>query len=58
MPIDVNNRPTGTWVRDTTQFEPESAVDTFAPLIDDLNMRLMNGAMSQALYGIVQSAVQ
>jgi uncharacterized protein (DUF1800 family) len=56
MPIDVINRPTGTWI-DTTQFEPESAGDA-SPLIDDLNMRLMNGAMSQALYGIVQSAVQ
>ena len=59
LPIDVRNRPLGTWI-DTTQFEPEAGVDTGdpTPLIDDLNMRLMHGTLSPALYGIVQNAVQ
>jgi uncharacterized protein (DUF1800 family) len=56
MPIDVKNRPIGTYV-DTTLFEPEAAGDASA-LIDDLNMRLMHGTLSSALYGIAQTAVQ
>jgi uncharacterized protein (DUF1800 family) len=55
MPIDARNRPMGTWI-DTSQFEPESAGDATG-LLDDLNMRLMHGSMSSALYGVVQTAV-
>jgi uncharacterized protein (DUF1800 family) len=56
MPTNAKNSPLGTWI-DTTPFEPESAGDATA-LVDDLNMRLMHGTMSSALYGIVQNAVQ
>jgi uncharacterized protein (DUF1800 family) len=56
MPTNAKNSPLGTWI-DTTPFEPEAAGDATA-LIDDLNMRLMHGSMSPALYGVVQTAVQ
>jgi uncharacterized protein (DUF1800 family) len=56
MPTNAKNSPLGTWI-DTTPFEPESAGDATA-LVDDLNMRLMHGAMSSALYSVVQNAVQ
>jgi hypothetical protein len=60
MPLDAKNRPLGTWI-DTTQFEPEACTGDGCdptPLIDDLNMRLMNGSMSSDLYNIVLNAVQ
>jgi uncharacterized protein (DUF1800 family) len=56
MPTNARDRPLGTWI-DTAQYEPEAAGDA-TTLIDDLNMRLMHGSMSQALYAIVQGAVQ
>jgi uncharacterized protein (DUF1800 family) len=56
MQLNTRDRPLGTWI-DTAQYQPESAGDAKA-LIDDLNMRLMHGTMSQALYGVVQAAVQ
>jgi uncharacterized protein (DUF1800 family) len=56
MPTNAKNSPTGTWI-DTVPYEPEAAGDV-TPLIDDLNLRLMHGSMSPALYGIVLSAVQ
>jgi hypothetical protein len=55
MPLNARDRPLGTWI-DTTPYEPESAGDATA-LIDDLNLRLMHGSMSQALYASVQNAV-
>jgi uncharacterized protein (DUF1800 family) len=56
LPTNAKNSPLGTWI-DSTPFEAESAGDA-SPLLDDLNLRLMHGNMSQALYGIVQLAVQ
>jgi hypothetical protein len=60
MPTDARNRPLGTWI-DTTPYESKACVgDTCdaSPLIDDLNMRLMHGTLSQALHDIVLTAVQ
>jgi uncharacterized protein (DUF1800 family) len=56
MPLNTRDRPLGTWI-DTAQYEPEAAGDATA-LMNDLNMRLMHGSMSPALYASVQSAVQ
>jgi uncharacterized protein (DUF1800 family) len=56
MPTNAKTSPLGTWI-DTTSYEPEAAGDA-TPLIDDLNMRLMHGNMSQALYSTVQTAIQ
>jgi uncharacterized protein (DUF1800 family) len=56
MPIDTKNRPVGTWIN-TVPFEPEAANDATA-LVDDLNLRLMHGSMTPAVYGIVLSAVR
>jgi uncharacterized protein (DUF1800 family) len=55
MPIDVNNRPKGTWV-DTTPYEAEAAGDASA-LLDDLNNRLMHGRMTDAFRNVVSLAV-
>jgi uncharacterized protein (DUF1800 family) len=55
MPIDVNNRPKGTWV-DTTQYEAEADGDASA-LLDDLNARLMHGQMTDAFRNVVSLAV-
>ena len=55
MPTSQPNRPTGTWI-DTTPFEAKAAGDAHA-LIDDLNDRLMHGAMTDAVRAIVRDAV-
>jgi uncharacterized protein (DUF1800 family) len=60
MPTNAKNSPIGTWV-DTTPFEPEACVGDScdaSPLINDLNLRLMHGNMSQALHDIALTAVQ
>jgi uncharacterized protein (DUF1800 family) len=61
MPIDAKNRPIGTYV-DTTPYEPEAVSgdtgDDPTPLVDDLNLRLMHGNMSQTLHDVVLTAVQ
>jgi hypothetical protein len=56
MPIDTRSRPLGTWIN-TLPFEPEAANDA-AALVDDLNLRLMHGSLTPAVYGIVLSAVR
>ena len=55
MPTSQPNRPIGTWI-DTTPFEAKAAGDANA-LIDDLNGRLMHGAMTDAVRAIVRDAV-